>query len=178
MDHASYPQILTQFFDSPLTVGPFNVHKMALSQSGLISRSPRQTDLLTAKTAAKTIFSTSRNRHRAGRGTTFSTTRSTALITLSTIVIRNRFFLAQPRRAGRAEVAQKPIPSVLSHGKATFTRDIVDLDFDEEEYVDYADTLYPVRARPASVPAVADRGPSRSSAPRAASAKRWVCTSR
>ena len=75
-------------------------------------------------------------------------------------------------------MAQKPIPSVLSHGKATFTRDIVDLDFDEEEYVNYADTFYPVRARSTRVPAVADRGPSRSSAPRAASAKRWVCTSR
>ena len=35
-----------------------------------------------------------------------------------------------------------------------FTRDIVELDFDDDEYVDHADTFY----------AVADRRPSRSSA--------------
>ena len=99
------------------------------------------------------------------RGTTFPTTRNTALITVSTVVVRNRFFLCSVQSRGGTKA--DPVGPVT--GKGDFTRDIVELDFDDEEYVDHADTFYAVQAFPARVYAVADRRPIRSSALRAAS---------
>ena len=55
-DDATYRQILTQLFDSPLALSPFSLHGMALSRSRLIARSPRQTDLF-AMTSTRQISS-------------------------------------------------------------------------------------------------------------------------
>ena len=81
------------------------------------------------------------------------------MITLSTNVVDDRFFLCSTSQSGQSKGGTEDSPVGPVTHKA-ITRGIVD-----EEYVDHANTFYAVQARPAHVPVLFDRRPCRTSAP-------------